>query len=93
MEGGIRYQETRFAQEALCSLALLAAVLALGLEITASKQAGLACQAPGNLRAQTVDPRLQGIIEQVAEHQHAALHPSAAAGKFGWVNCFITITL
>lgn len=39
----------------------------------------------GNIIADTVDTVLQLIVEQVADHRHAALHPLPGTTKFGVV--------
>lgn len=36
-----------------------------------------------NLMAQVIYPSLQGLVERVAQHQHATLHPLARAAELG----------
>ena len=86
MVGGIWYEQARLAHGCTSRLVLVpTTALALGPEAAAAQQSGLTGEDPGELRTEGIDAALQSIVEHVAEHQHAALHPLAGAAKLGVV--------
>ena len=54
---------------------LAAAALVLGLKAAAGEKIGLVGELGGDRMAEPVDACLEGMVEHVAQHQHAAAHP------------------
>jgi hypothetical protein len=55
------------------------------LEAAQGKEVGLAGKLGGNCLAEPIDPGFEGMVEHVAQHQHAATHPLPGTGEFGMV--------
>jgi len=59
------------------------AVLALALKAAGADHIGLAGHQAGQFGAQVINTALEVVVEHVADHRHAALHPLAGAAEFG----------
>lgn len=80
---GIGHEQARCAHGRPSGLVLgVEPALALRLETAGAQQAGLTGEEVADVPAQGVHSAFEEIVEHVADHDHAALHPLAGATEF-----------